>query len=80
MKIIGPRRLNATQWGYICPVDTPDGGNSGLIKNMSIGCIISVSNKNAHSVFLNLFEKTEGFISFKNNIKPSLYKIIQKYL
>ena len=73
MKIIGPRRLNATQWGYICPVDTPDGGNSGLIKNMSIGCIISVSNKNAHSVFLNLFEKTKGFISFNNTIKPSLY-------
>ena len=45
MKIIGPRRLNATQWGYICPVDTPDGGNSGLIKNMAIGCIISVTNK-----------------------------------
>ena len=73
MKIIGPRRLNATQWGYICPVDTPDGGNSGLIKNMAIGCIISLSNKQAHNTFIELFEKTYGFISFKNNIKPSLY-------
>ena len=73
MKIIGPRRLNATQWGYVCPVDTPDGGNSGLIKNMAIGCIISLSNKQAHSTFIRLFENTEGFISFKNDTKPSLY-------
>lgn len=73
MKIIGPRRLNATQWGYICPVDTPDGGNSGLIKNMAIGCIISLSNKQAHSTFIRLFENTKGFISFKNNTKSSLY-------
>ena len=25
IKLAGPRRLNATQYGYICPVDTPDG-------------------------------------------------------
>ena len=26
-KVVGPRLLNASQWGYIDPVDTPDGGN-----------------------------------------------------
>ena len=74
MKIIGPRRLNATQWGYVCPIDTPDGGNSGLIKNMSIGCIISVSNRNAHRTIIDLFGKTSGFLDFANNqLKPTLY-------
>ena len=75
MKIVGPRKLNATQWGYVCPVDTPDGGNSGLIKNLAIGCEISTSNKGAYNLFLNLFNRTSGFISFitNNYIKPTLY-------
>ena len=35
-KVIGPRLLNATQWGLIDPIDTPDGGNIGLHKSLSI--------------------------------------------
>jgi DNA-directed RNA polymerase beta subunit len=33
--------LHSTQWGIIDPVDTPDGGNVGLHKHMSIGCTIT---------------------------------------
>ena len=40
-KIIGPRLLHSTQWGIIDPVDTPDGGNVGLHKHMSVGCTIT---------------------------------------
>ena len=40
-KIVAPRRLHASQWGVICPVETPDGGNVGKIKTMSIACHIS---------------------------------------
>jgi len=35
-KVIGPRLLHSSQWGIIDPVDTPDGGNIGLHKHMSI--------------------------------------------
>jgi len=35
-KVIGPRLLHNSQWGIIDPVDTPDGGNCGLHKHMSI--------------------------------------------
>ena len=35
-KVIGPRLLHASQWGIIDPVDTPDGGNIGFHKHMSI--------------------------------------------
>ena len=40
-KVIAPRLLNASQWGYIDPVDSPDGGNIGLHKHMAISCEIS---------------------------------------
>ena len=35
-KIIGPRLLNSTQWGLLCPIHSPDGGNVGLHKHLSI--------------------------------------------
>ena len=40
-KIIGPRLLHSSQWGIIDPVDTPDGGNVGLHKHMSLGAHIT---------------------------------------
>jgi DNA-directed RNA polymerase II subunit RPB2 len=40
-KVVGPRLLNSSQWGFIDPVDTPDGGNIGLHKHMSISTYIT---------------------------------------
>ena len=40
-KIIAPRLLHPTQWGIICPIHTPDGGNCGLHKHLSISNTIT---------------------------------------
>ncbi len=40
-KVVGPRFLHATQWGYIDPVDTPDGGNVGLHKHLAISTMVT---------------------------------------
>jgi len=40
-KVVGPRLLNSSQWGFIDPIDTPDGGNIGLHKHMSITTYIT---------------------------------------
>jgi|APSaa5957512535_1039671.scaffolds.fasta_scaffold04967_5 DNA-directed RNA polymerase II subunit RPB2 len=40
-KIVAPRLLHATQWGYLCPVHSPDGGNVGLHKHLSTSTIIT---------------------------------------
>ena len=40
-KVVGPRHLNSSQWGFIDPVDTPDGGNIGLHKHMAISTYIT---------------------------------------
>ena len=41
-KIVGPRKQHASQWGYICPAETPEGAPVGLVKNMSIGSTITL--------------------------------------
>jgi len=43
-KVIGPRLLNSSQWGLIDPLDTPDGGNIGLHKHLSICAYITSSS------------------------------------
>lgn len=40
-KVVGPRVLHNTQWGYFDPIDTPDGGNIGLHKHLAISTYIS---------------------------------------
>jgi DNA-directed RNA polymerase II subunit RPB2 len=40
-KVVGPRLLHPSQWGFIDPVDSPDGGNIGLHKHMSISTAVT---------------------------------------
>jgi len=40
-KVVKPRLLHGSQWGIIDPVDTPDGGNIGFHKHMSIATHIT---------------------------------------
>ena len=35
-KAVGPRLLHASQYGMICPLETPDGGNIGKIKHLTM--------------------------------------------
>jgi DNA-directed RNA polymerase subunit B len=35
------RDLHATQWGRVCPSETPEGQNCGLVKNLSVGTFVS---------------------------------------
>ena len=41
LKLVGPRVLHASQWGFFDPIDTPDGGNIGLHKHLSISAYIT---------------------------------------
>jgi len=41
LKLVGPRVLHCSQWGYFDPIDTPDGANIGLHKHLSIATYIT---------------------------------------
>ena len=40
-KLIAPRKLQSTQWGYICPTETPEGQSVGVVKNLAMTCEIT---------------------------------------
>jgi len=41
-KQAAPRQLHNTQWGIICPAETPEGGACGLVKNLAMMSYITV--------------------------------------
>ena len=42
-KSLGPRKLHNSQWGFVCPIDSPDGGNVGIINHLSIMAKVSTN-------------------------------------
>lgn len=36
MQVSGPRALQPSQWGMLCPADTPEGESCGLVKNLAL--------------------------------------------
>ena len=43
-KLIEPRKLNSSTWGFICPAETPEGQSVGVVKNLSyMTCITGYS-------------------------------------
>jgi DNA-directed RNA polymerase II subunit RPB2 len=65
-KIVGPRLLNSSQWGFIDPIDTPDGGNIGLHKHMSISTYITSGSSS-----IPLIKWIRGNTSLKLNLECS---------
>ncbi len=43
-KLIPPRMLHNTSWGFLCPVETPEGQSVGVVKNLSYLTHVSISS------------------------------------
>lgn len=44
-KVSGPRALQPSQWGMLCPSDTPEGEACGLVKNLALMTHITVDDE-----------------------------------
>ena len=66
-KLIPPRKLHSSQWGYICPVETPEGQSVGVVKNLSLMCEITttIPSDFIYEIFL-------GLLDFKSTIFKTL--------
>lgn len=47
-KLVQPRKLENSQFGVICPAETPEGCSVGLVKNMSLSTRITTSLSSAY--------------------------------
>ena len=44
IKLVAPHRLDSPQYGMMCPIESPDGSNIGLLKHMSATCEITLES------------------------------------
>ena len=72
-KLVPPRKLHNTSWGFICPVESPEGGSIGVVKNISYMTHITIPcNSNSLYTYINPYIITfedPKFESVKNNVK-----------
>ena len=57
-KLLAPRKLHGTSWGFMCPVETPEGHSVGIVKTMSL--LTSVSQHVPSSTVLHFLAETPG--------------------
>ena len=43
-KLIPPRRLHNSSWGFLCPAETPEGASIGVVKNLSYMTHVTTSS------------------------------------
>ena len=63
------RDLHSTHFGRICPSETPEGSNCGLVKNLALSAIISISVP-SEDLIEKLYELgTNHFLDVKDSVK-----------
>ena len=70
-KLVQPRKLHNTQWGIICPAETPEGGSVGLVKNLAVSAKITIAS---NSTVVLEFLKNNGLCDFSLDNTKELHK------
>ena len=66
-KLLAPRKLHGTSWGYMCPVETPEGHSVGIVKSMSM--LTSITQHTPSSVTINVLKECSS-IEWVTSLKP----------
>ena len=71
-KLVQPRKLDNSQFGMICPAETPEGASVGLVKNMALSTNISINMNSSHIRNIMI---DNGVVIYKDNMTniPSDY-------
>ncbi len=67
-KLLAPRKLHGTSWGFVCPVETPEGHSVGIVKTMSL--MTTVSSHTPSFVVLEIL-RTMPSIRWVDNIRST---------
>jgi DNA-directed RNA polymerase II subunit RPB2 len=65
-KLVPPRLLHNTSWGFLCPVETPEGQSVGVVKNLSYMTHVTISSESE-----TIYDNIKNNISSIDNITSS---------
>ena len=78
-KVVGPRLCHSSQYGIIDPIDTPDGGNCGLHKHLTI-CSYITNGYSSKKMNAWLFSNISGLRAIDDLAPTSIYGKIKVFL
>tara|TARA_B100001287_G_scaffold273708_1_gene277644 strand:- start:669 stop:3137 length:2469 start_codon:yes stop_codon:yes gene_type:complete len=75
-ELIAPRKLHNSTWGFLCPVETPEGQSIGVVKNISFLGHITIPASSA-----SLYEYVYPYIiSIDNSDNINLYNKVKVFI
>lgn len=75
-KLIPPRKLHNTSWGYLCSAETPEGGSVGVVKNLSYMTHITIPSNSA-----SLYDFVEPYVEKFDKLTPKeIYENIKVFI
>lgn len=75
-KMVDPHRLHNTQYGYVCPFETPEGPSVGLVKNISLTAAITIDASDKNDIIINKLESLK--YDFYTKIEDTLIKDLRR--
>ncbi|CAH8355207.1 unnamed protein product [Eruca vesicaria subsp. sativa] len=75
-KLAKPRQLHNSQWGMMCPVETPEGQACGLVKNLALMVYITVGSAASPILFFLNEWGLENLEEISPSVIPQATKII----
>jgi len=76
-KLIPPRKQHNTQWGYICPAESPEGQSVGVVKNITYMAHVTIPGHSGK--IYDIVEKHVKKLA-DNNKPEALYKKIKIFI
>lgn len=64
-RVIKPRHLHSTHFGYICPFETPEGAKTGLQKNLSLMSTVTLGSES--EIIVDYIKKSGGVLIESEN-------------
>lgn len=62
-QVSGPRALQPSQWGMLCPADTPEGESCGLVKNLALMTHVTTDDE----------EEPLARLAYVLGVEPAIY-------
>ena len=78
VKLVGPRVLHSSQWGIIDPIDTPDGGNIGIHKYLSI--LTYITRKHSREPIISWIRQHTNIVLLEKSYPAGLGKMTKVFI
>jgi DNA-directed RNA polymerase II subunit RPB2 len=67
-KLVPPRRLHNSTWGFLCPAETPEGQSIGIVKNLAYLAHITI-NSNSSGLYDYILPSIENIDTYNGSYK-----------